>query len=103
MNARKRVSAACATALLTAAMVTGAASSASAAPIGCSYEVNTSTLTASSYCSGGTGEHRVFVLQKHFLAEVGYIPIYSDWAPAGTVSSTHITAHQIISVQVQTR
>ncbi|MFF4418517.1 hypothetical protein ACFYY8_38815 [Streptosporangium sp. NPDC001559] len=101
MNARSRVSAVCATALLTATMVTGTATSASASPTGCSYQINGQT--ASSYCSGGTGEHRVFVLQKHFLAEVGYIPIYSEWAPAGTTSSTWITAHQIVSVQVQTR
>ncbi|GAA3075693.1 hypothetical protein [Streptosporangium carneum] len=103
MNARRRASAACATALLTAAMVAGTASSASAAPTGCSYQVDHATSTASSYCASGTGEHRVFVLQKHFDPSVGYIPIYSEWAPAGSVSSTHITGHTIISVQVQTR
>ncbi len=103
MNARKWAATTCATALLAAGLVAGTASSASAAPTGCSYQVDISQLSASSYCSTGTGEHRIYVLQKHFLAEVGYIPIWGPWVPAGSVSSTHITPHQIVYAEVQTR
>ncbi|GAA3414649.1 hypothetical protein [Streptosporangium vulgare] len=99
----RRWAAACATGLLTAGLVTGTASSASAAPENCSYQVNTQERWASSFCATGTGEHRIRVLQKHFLAEVGYIPIIGPWQPAGTVSFTTITPHTTVSAWVETR
>ncbi|PZG19849.1 hypothetical protein C1I98_37775 [Spongiactinospora gelatinilytica] len=101
MRARKWLSGASATALLTASVVIGTASSASATPTGCSAQV--SGLTASSYCSGGTGEHRVHVLQKHFLPDVGPILILGPWTPVGSTSSTNITPHTIVNVWVTTR
>ncbi|RBQ17577.1 hypothetical protein DP939_24775 [Spongiactinospora rosea] len=101
MRARKWLSSASATALLTAGVVFGTASSASAAPTGCTYQV--SGLTASSFCSGGTGEHRVHVLQKHFLPDAGPILAVSDWAPVGSTATTRITPHTIVNVWVSTR
>ncbi|MEZ0073300.1 hypothetical protein [Planotetraspora sp. GP83] len=103
MSARKWVVAAFATTLLTTGLVVGPASSAFAAPTDCSYQLNTVERWASSYCSSGTGEHRIHVLQKHFLAEVGYIPIEGPWVPAGQTSWTSITAHTVVNVWIETR
>ncbi|MEV5407891.1 hypothetical protein AB0K60_03490 [Thermopolyspora sp. NPDC052614] len=101
MNAKRRVTAASSTVLLAATLVLGTASGASAAPQDCSYTI--ANLTASSFCASGTGEHRIFVMQRHFLPEVGQIPIYGPWQPVGTVSSTGITPHEILYVQIQRR
>ncbi|GIH94499.1 hypothetical protein ACFFMN_18890 [Planobispora siamensis] len=101
MNARRWTALASATAFATTALVTGTASGAYAAPTGCSYQI--SGLQASSYCTTGTGEHRIRVLQRHFLPEVGLIPIIGPWQPAGTASVTGITPHQIVDVWVETR
>ncbi|MFC4585164.1 hypothetical protein [Sphaerisporangium corydalis] len=103
MNARRWTATACATVLATAGLVAATASGASAAPTGCSYQLNTQERWATSYCSAGTGEHRIYVLEKHFLAEVGYIPVFGPWVPAGTVSSTGIPPHQIIDIRVEVR
>ncbi len=100
MNAKRRVTAAASTVLLAATLVAGTASAASAAPTGCSYEIV--GRTASSYCASGTGWHRVFVMQRHILPDVGLIPIASEWQPPGTVSSVQITYHQVLYARVET-
>ncbi|GGS64124.1 hypothetical protein GCM10010156_23990 [Planobispora rosea] len=101
MNVRRWTTLVSATALAATALVTGTATAASAAPTDCSHQV--SGLQASSYCATGTGEHRIRVLQRHFLPEVGLIPIIGPWQPAGTASVTGITPHQIVSIWVETR
>ncbi|MBG0829245.1 hypothetical protein HS041_15865 [Planomonospora sp. ID67723] len=101
MNARKRAAVVSAAAFLTTAMVTATAPGASAAPTDCSYQV--SGRQASSYCATGAGEHRIRVLQRHFLPEIGLIPIIGPWQPAGTASVTGITPHQIVDIWVETR
>ncbi|MEU7827875.1 hypothetical protein [Nonomuraea sp. NPDC049129] len=102
MNARKW-SASAATLTLTIGLVLGLGPSAFAAPTGCSYQLNTAERWASSYCTSGTGEHRIHVLQRHFLPEVGLIPIEGPWAPAGATSYTGISPHTTISVWIDTR
>ncbi|MFC4112201.1 hypothetical protein [Nonomuraea zeae] len=102
MHAR-RWAAGAATTLLTATALVAAAPGALAAPTDCGYQLDTQQRWASSLCTTGTGEHRIRVLQKHFLPEVGLIPIEGPWQPAGTVSFTNITPHTTISVWVETR
>ncbi|MEO3854276.1 hypothetical protein [Acrocarpospora sp. B8E8] len=103
MGTRKKIVAASATAVLAAALVVSTASSALAAPTDCSYQLNTQQRWASSFCATGTGEHRIRVLQRHFLPEVGLIPIEGPWVPAGSTSFANISAHTTISVWVETR
>jgi hypothetical protein len=103
MSTRRWIAAASATTMLVAALVAGTASSAQAAPTNCSTQVNTQQRWATSFCSSGTGEHRVRVLQRHFLPEVGLIPIEGPWVPAGSVSYTNISAHTLVNVWVETR
>ncbi|GAA3601919.1 hypothetical protein GCM10022419_102800 [Nonomuraea rosea] len=102
MNARKWAAAA-ATTFLTATALVGAAPSALATPANCSYQLDTQQRGAFSQCTTGTGEHRIRVLQKHFLPEVGLIPIEGPWQPVGTISYTGITPHTTISIWVETR
>ncbi|MEU9888841.1 hypothetical protein AB0M95_38400 [Sphaerisporangium sp. NPDC051017] len=103
MNVRRWAATACATVLATAGLVTATTSGAYAAPTGCSYQLNTAERWASSYCSSGTGEHRIWVLERHFLPEVGYIPVYGPWVPAGETSFTRIPPHTIVDIRVETR
>jgi hypothetical protein len=103
MNARKLIASAAATLCLGTALVAVNASSALAAPTGCTYQLNTAERWVSGFCSGGTGELRIRALQKHFLAEVGWIPIIGPWVPAGSESRTAISSHQTVSVWVETR
>jgi hypothetical protein len=104
MNARRLVAAASATAFLTVGLVAGTATGASAAPTDCSYQYSTgSPRYASSFCASGTGWHRIRVLQRHFLPEMGLIPIEGPWAPPGATSYTGITPHQIVNIWVETR
>lgn len=98
MNLRKWVAT---TAGLSAALIVGLATPAMATPTGCTYQVGSGS--ASSTCTGGTGEHRIHVVQRHFSPEVGLIAIEGPWAPVGSVSFTRITPHTVISVWVETR
>ncbi|TMR90951.1 hypothetical protein [Nonomuraea basaltis] len=89
------------TAGMSAALIVGLATPALATPTGCSYQVSSGS--ASSFCSGGTGEHRIHVLQRHFSPEVGPIAIEGPWAPVGSVSFTKITPHTVVNVWIETR
>ncbi|MGW2219860.1 hypothetical protein ACWCSD_33155 [Nonomuraea sp. NPDC001684] len=100
MNARRRT-AGCA--VLATGLVLLGAPAASAAPTGCTYQLNQAERWATSYCPSGTGEHRIHVIQRHFLPEVGLIPIEGPWVPAGQTSYTGITPHTTVSVWVDTR
>ncbi|MEV0383983.1 hypothetical protein [Nonomuraea sp. NPDC050643] len=100
MHARTKAAGA---ALLTTVLLIAAAPSALAAPTGCGYQISTGERWATSLCTGGTGEHRIRVLQRHFLPEVGLIPIEGPWQPVGTVSYTGISPHTTVSVWVETR
>ncbi|MFC6083427.1 hypothetical protein [Sphaerisporangium aureirubrum] len=91
------------TALLTAGLVAATGPGAAAVPTGCGVQYSAVERWATSYCASGTGEHRVRVLQRHFLPEVGLIPIIGPWQPAGTVSYTGISPHTIVNVWVETR
>ncbi|MFI0482769.1 hypothetical protein [Actinomadura sp. 9N215] len=87
-------------ATMTAALV-GTASSASATPTDCTT-VNGGNF-AESRCTGGTGEHRVVMVQQHFNPAVGLIACEGPWVPVGSVSRTLCASQQVISVSVQTR
>ncbi|SEG40220.1 hypothetical protein SAMN05444920_102889 [Nonomuraea solani] len=100
MHARTRAAGA---ALLTTAILVAGAPSAYAAPADCGYQISTGERWATSLCTSGTGEHRIRVLQRHFLPEIGLIPIEGPWQPVGTVSYTGISPHTTVSVWVETR
>ncbi|MEO3810300.1 hypothetical protein ABGB17_14965 [Sphaerisporangium sp. B11E5] len=99
----KRAVSASVTALLAAALVAGTGPGAAAVPTGCTVQYSAAERWASSFCASGTGEHRVRVLQRHFLPEVGLIPIIGPWQSAGVVSYTTISAHTIVNVWAETR
>ncbi|GII82226.1 hypothetical protein Ssi03_02160 [Sphaerisporangium siamense] len=105
MNARRFAATAFATVLATTGLVAATASGANAAPTGCTYTLDPipGEHGASSYCSGGTGEHRIFVMEKHFLAEAGLIPVWGPWVPAGQTSYTRLPYHTIIDIRVDVR
>ncbi|GAA1669442.1 hypothetical protein GCM10009733_078590 [Nonomuraea maheshkhaliensis] len=103
MHARRRWAAGAASATLTTALLAAASPGASATPTGCTAQFATETRGAYSLCTSGTGEHRIRVLQRHFLPEVGLIPIEGPWQPVGTVSYTGITPHTTVSMWVETR
>ncbi|MEV4174239.1 hypothetical protein [Nonomuraea sp. NPDC049709] len=102
MHARKWAAGAT-SALLTSALLAVASPSAAATPTGCTAQLDTQTRGAWSLCTSGTGEHRIRVLQRHFLPEVGLIPIEGPWQPVGTVSYTGITPHTTVNIWVETR
>ncbi len=87
--------------LVTAATVAATASSAAAAPTGCT--VTNGYNWAQSLCTGGTGEHQAYMLQKHIMPEIGYIPCPGNWAPVGQYSYAQCASHQIVLVTVYTR
>ncbi|GII65612.1 hypothetical protein Skr01_56970 [Sphaerisporangium krabiense] len=93
MSTRKWTTFAAATLLATALMTRPAA----AAPTDCSYQVDDVSYEASSYCSSGTGEHRIRVVQSGGRESVG------PWAPAGSISFTNISAFRVIDAWVETR
>ncbi|WP_018352794.1 hypothetical protein [Longispora albida] len=87
-----------------AAAVLAVPGTAQALPEQCSYTIDQYARTASSFCASGTGEHRIWVKQCHFLPEVGCsIVMWGEWKPAGQVSSTYISAHTIREVQIHRR
>jgi hypothetical protein len=100
---RRWTSIAALAATATTGIVLGTGGPALALPGDCTSAASNVTRIATSFCATGTGEHRIFVLQKHFLAEVGYIPIYGDWAPVGATSTAQITPHTIVYFQVERR
>ncbi|MBO3747660.1 hypothetical protein J5X84_16400 [Streptosporangiaceae bacterium NEAU-GS5] len=100
MNAKRWVSTTSAAALLASATIMGTATGASAAPTDCTYTVNQSERWATSFCASGTGQHRIHVVQRHFLPEVGLIVITGPWQPAGVTSYTQISPHTLVSAWV---
>jgi hypothetical protein len=86
---------------VTAGALVSTASSASAQPTNCTVTYGSNW--AQSLCTGGTGEHRVFMMQRHFLPEVGLIPCPGPWVPVGAVSYTRCAYHTIVNVWVETR
>ncbi|TMQ96169.1 hypothetical protein ETD83_21615 [Actinomadura soli] len=89
------------TVLATATALVGTASSASAAPTGCSV-VNGGNF-AESRCTGGTGEHRALMRQQHFNPAVGVIACEGPWVAPGAVSRAPCAGYPVISVGVETR
>ncbi|WP_283134455.1 hypothetical protein [Rhizohabitans arisaemae] len=88
--------------LLSAGLVVVSADAASAAPTNCT--VHTSGNQASSLCTAGTGEHRIYVLQRHFMPGVGPVgPFIGPWQPVGTASVTQMGYHEIVRLEVETR
>ena len=89
-------------ALMTVGTLVVTASSASAEPTGCTT-VNGGNF-AESRCTDGTGEHRVVMVQRHFLhPQVPDIRCEGPWVPVGSVSRTACGFHQVISLTVETR
>jgi hypothetical protein len=87
--------------IITAGALVGTVSSAAAAPTGCTVTYGSNW--AQSQCTGGTGEHRVHMVQQHFMPGAGGIVCVGPWAPAGVVSYTQCANHTIVSVFVSTR
>ena len=88
------------TATLTTLFVASTASPAVAAPADCSYGV--SGYTAASLCVSGTGEHRVKVLQRHYMYG-DPILLEGPWKPVGETSTVNLTAHRTERVWIETR
>ncbi|WP_283134461.1 hypothetical protein [Rhizohabitans arisaemae] len=75
-----------ASALLAAGLVAGTAGAAHAVPTGCGPGLHPDGYYYSS-CSGGTGEHRIVIIERHHLPGVGPIDRYGPWQPVGTLST----------------
>jgi hypothetical protein len=88
-------------ALMTSGTLVVTASGASADPTGCT--ATNGGNFAESRCTGGTGEHRVVMVQRHFDPTVGDIRCEGPWVPVGSVSRTACGFQQVISVTVETR
>jgi hypothetical protein len=101
MKARRLASVVSLSAALTAASVVGLASSASAAPTNCTITYGSNW--AQSLCTGGTGQHRINMHQRHFLPEVGLIACQGPWANVGQVSYTPCANHTIVAVFITTQ
>ena len=91
-----------ATVLTTAGLVAVTPASALAAPTDCTITFGPNR-TVQSYCASGTGEHRIRMVLRHFLPEVGRIPVEGNWAPVGGISITGYPPHTIENVWVETR
>jgi len=83
-----------------AATVVVAATPAAASPTGCNYSLG--GYTAFSSCTGGTGEHRVKVVQRH-LQYGDTILLEGPWKPVGQTSAVNLTPHRTERVWVETR
>jgi hypothetical protein len=92
-----------ATFFTTAGLVALTPAKALAAPTDCTISFNGNPRTVQSYCASGTGEHRVHMVLRHFLPEVGRIPVAGEWAPAGGISITGYPPHTIENVWIETR
>lgn len=88
-------------ALVTAATVAGTASSAMATPTNCTVTYGSNW--AQSLCTGGTGQHRVHMLQRHFMPGAGGIICVGPWANVGAVSYTPCANHEIVNVWYSTQ
>ncbi|MEV4134127.1 hypothetical protein AB0J72_18395 [Dactylosporangium sp. NPDC049742] len=88
-------------ALLTAGTLAATGAAASAAPTDCTVTYGSNW--AQSLCTGGAGEHRVSMLQQHFMPGAGGIICQGNWAPVGAVSYTSCASHTIVRVWVDTR
>jgi hypothetical protein len=88
-------------ALLTAGTLAATTGAASAAPTNCTVTYGSNW--AQSLCTGGTGEHRVSMLQQHFMPGAGGIICQGNWAAVGAVSFTNCANHTIVNVWVDTR
>jgi hypothetical protein len=89
------------TMLTTAVAVVGTVSTAQAMPANCTT-VNGGTY-AQSLCTSGVGEHRVIMVQQHFMPGAGPIVCEGPWAPVGSVSHTNCAPHTVVSVRVEIR
>ncbi|MEV7013917.1 hypothetical protein [Streptosporangium sp. NPDC051022] len=105
MNARRLAATAFATVLAATGLLAATTSGAYAAPTGCTYTLDPvpGEHGASSYCSGGTGQHRIVVMEKHFLPEVGLLACDGPWVSAGQTSYTRIPYHPIVQIRIDTR
>ncbi|MER7207709.1 hypothetical protein [Streptosporangium sp. NPDC000239] len=86
---RNRVTAASATALLTASLLVGSASPAHATLTGCTAWHSGNT--AYSQCTGGTGRQAIHAEGLHVNPQVGYIYRDGDPVGVGEISSAYIS------------
>ncbi|WP_157631930.1 hypothetical protein [Catelliglobosispora koreensis] len=101
MKARRLATVVSLSAVLTAGSVVGMVSSAAAAPTNCTITYGSNW--AQSLCTGGTGQHRIHMIQRHFLPEVGLIACQGPWANVGQVSYTPCANHAIVNVFITTQ
>ncbi|QXV58747.1 hypothetical protein CVV72_18300 [Amycolatopsis sp. TNS106] len=87
--------------LMAAGTLTVTAPAASAAPAGCTT-VNGGNF-AESLCTEGTGQHRVVMVQRHFLyPDVPDLRCEGPWMPVGLTSQIDCASEQVIALTVQT-
>lgn len=101
MKARRWATMVSLSAVVTAGMLAGTATGASATPSNCSVTYGSNW--AQSLCTGGTGYHRVHMQQQHFMPGVGPIICVGPWAPVGSVSHTGCAYHTIVNVWYSTQ
>ncbi|WP_283134463.1 hypothetical protein [Rhizohabitans arisaemae] len=80
----KRWASLSASVLLAVGLVAGTAGAAHAVPTGCSRGISGSLYYTN--CTGGTGEHRIFLIEAHWLPGSSMITT-GPWQPPGTISS----------------
>jgi hypothetical protein len=101
MRAKRWAAAAAMSMVVTAATLAGTASGAFATPTNCTVTYGSNW--AQSLCTGGTGQHRVHMLQQHFMPGVGPILCVGPWAAVGSVSYTPCGYHTIVNVWYTTQ
>ncbi|MBB5868224.1 hypothetical protein F4553_001603 [Allocatelliglobosispora scoriae] len=88
-------------AVVTAGTIAGTATGAAAAPTGCTITYGSNW--AQSICTGGTGQHRINMLQQHFMPGAGGIICNGNWAEVGQISYTPCANHTIVNVWITTQ
>jgi hypothetical protein len=88
--------------LVTSGTLAVTASAASATPAECTT-VNGGNF-AESFCTDGIGQHRVVMVQRHFLyPDVPDLHCVGPWMPVGLTSQIDCASEQVIALTVQTR
>jgi hypothetical protein len=87
--------------VLTGGLLAVTSSSAFATPTGCA--ATSGGNFAESRCTGGTGEHRVIMRQRHFNPEVGTIDCVGPWVPVGLVSRTPCGFQEVVFLTFEIR
>ncbi|WP_283134458.1 hypothetical protein [Rhizohabitans arisaemae] len=105
MKVRKLAASLSASVLLGSGLVAATADAAHAVPTGCTYWTyyQGTFRYAASNCTGGTGEHQIFVVQRDISPPYGLIWANGPWRPPGTPSTLRIGSLPIKKIEVRTR